>query len=113
MKFPFYIFYYYEYSRHIHTDSYNRVLPSPSLANLQALATSLHSPLSVLRSLDFCHVNMPDPIPDPLVIFTKLVLVLCVIDFCDKLIEICLVDFQHVGIERAMSSSRPRVFLRI
>jgi len=77
----------------------------------QALATS---PLSALRSLDFCHVNMPGPIPDPIaIVVTELVLVLCVIDLCDKLIEICLVDFQHVGIERAMSSSCPRVFLRI
>lgn len=56
---------------------------------------------------------MPDPISDPLAVVTELVLVLCVIDLCDKFIEICLVDFQHVGVERAMSSSRPRVLFRI
>ena len=42
---------------------------------------------------------MSDPIPDPLAISIELVLVLRVIDLRDKFIEICLVDFQHVGVE--------------
>ena len=42
-----------------------------------------------------------------------LVLVLCFVDLCDEFIEICLVDFQHVGVERAMSGPCTRILLRV
>ena len=42
-----------------------------------------------------------------------LVLVLCVVDLCDELVEISLVDFQYIRVERAMSSPCTRVLLRV
>lgn len=90
--------------------SYRLILSHPAFPSHACLQALRLSPLTFERAMLCQHAG---PITDPLAIFTELVLVLCIVDLCDKFIEICLIDFQHVGIERAMSSSRPRILLRI